>query len=212
MKKFFIILAAALVCLSQTSCDSDNNEALNNAKVPVFTIENLPEISQVEYGKSIEYDVTYKNVVNYTIITPIGWNVQFMDDKLTITAPEKDSEHSKKNGTISITVTSKDEKSDIIAFNVIAGEWVEYELRTLTFEDKDAKFTPYELYGGAAINKWSDLIDNLQFGGELTYTNYTEDEYWWYDEGNTELQHCFTTPYWDGGHVISNYRRLPDTA
>lgn len=80
-----------------------------------------------------------------------------------------------------------------------------YELRTLTFEDADAKFTPYELYNGASINTWSDLVDDMQYGGSLTYTNYMTDVYYWYDEGNTELFHAFETPYWGGGHVISNY-------
>ena len=90
-----------------------------------------------------------------------------------------------------------------------------YELRTLTFEDADAKFTGYTLYGGAEINTWSDLVDDAQYGGSLTYTNYATDTYYWYDEGNTELYHSFTTPYWGGGHVISNYviedyETLPD--
>ena len=80
-----------------------------------------------------------------------------------------------------------------------------YTLRTLSFEDVDAQFTGYTLYGGAEINTWSDLIDDMQYGGSLTYTDYTNDVYYWYDEGNTELYHAFTTPYWQGGHVISNY-------
>ena len=80
-----------------------------------------------------------------------------------------------------------------------------YTLRTLSFEDVDAKFAGYTLYGGAAINTWSDLIDDMQYGGTLTYTDYATDVYYWYDEGNTELFHSFETPYWGGGHVISNY-------
>ena len=80
-----------------------------------------------------------------------------------------------------------------------------YTLRTLSFEDSDAKFTGYTLYGGAEINTWSDLIDDMQYGGSLTYTDYMEDTYYWYDEGNTELFHSFTTPLWGGGHVVSNY-------
>ncbi len=80
-----------------------------------------------------------------------------------------------------------------------------YTLRTLSFEDLDAKFTGYTLYGGAEINTWSDLIDDMQYGGTLTYTDYATDVYYWYDEGNTELFHSFETPYWGGGHVVSNY-------
>lgn len=80
-----------------------------------------------------------------------------------------------------------------------------YELRILTFEDNDARFAPYTLYGGAEITTWSSLIDDMQYGGSLTYTDYVNDLYYWYDEGNTELFHSFVTPYWQGGHVISNY-------
>ena len=89
-----------------------------------------------------------------------------------------------------------------------------YELRILTFEDKDAKFEPYTLdyvdYGtGKEITTWSDLIDDPQYGGPLTYADYMSAEYHWYDEGNTELAHTFPDNYaycfWGGGHAISNY-------
>ncbi len=91
-----------------------------------------------------------------------------------------------------------------------------YELRVLTFEDEDAKFTSYTLdYANKNINKWSDLVDDAQYGGTLTYNNYGEGTYYWYDENNTEIEHSFTTPYWGGGHAISNfviedYETLPD--
>mgnify|MGYP003294497724 CR=1 FL=1 len=79
-----------------------------------------------------------------------------------------------------------------------------YELRTLTFEDADAKFTAYSLdYAPKDIRTWSNLVDDAQYGGTLTYSY--GGEYYWYDEGNTELFHSFVTPYWGGGHVISNY-------
>ena len=85
------------------------------------------------------------------------------------------------------------------------GEGSTYTLRTLSFEDVDAQFAGYTLYGGAEITTWSDLIDEVQYGGSLTYTDFATDVYYWYDEGNTELYHSFATPYWGGGHVISNY-------
>lgn len=81
-----------------------------------------------------------------------------------------------------------------------------YELRTLTFEDADAKFSSFLLdYANATINTWSNLIDNPQYGGPLTYDNTESAMYTWFDEYNTELTHSFFTPYWNGGHVISNY-------
>jgi hypothetical protein len=100
---------------------------------------------------------------------------------------------------------------------VIGGSVVNYgtvnertELRVLTFEDKDAKFSPYTLdYAGVDIATWSDLIDNPPYGGPLTYGDYMSAAYTWYDEGNTELTHTFPDNYaycfWGGGHAISNY-------
>ena len=85
-----------------------------------------------------------------------------------------------------------------------------YELRVLTFEDKDAKFEPFCLdYAGKDIATWSDLIDSPQYMGPLTYGDCVSAMYWWYDEGNTELMHVFPDNYaycyWGGGHAISNY-------
>lgn len=84
------------------------------------------------------------------------------------------------------------------------------QLRVLTFEDADAKFSPYTLdYAGVDIATWSDLIDDPQYGGPLTYGDYTTTMYSWWDENNTELTHTFPDNYaycfWGGGHAISNY-------
>ena len=182
----------------------------------LFTIIDAPEVAQVEYGKSVKFAVNANNIKDYTIYAPEGWEVAYAEDSLSVTAPEKDLCHFNKEGVIAIMIVSEAGKSAIVKLNVMAGEWVEEDdIRILTFEDSDAKFTTYELYGGASINKWSDLVDDSQYGGSLTYTDYSSDTYWWYDEGNTELFHSFTTPYWGGGHVISNYviedyETLPD--
>lgn len=94
-----------------------------------------------------------------------------------------------------------------------------YELRVLTFEDEDAKFEPYNLdyvndYEGKDIYTWSDLIDDPQYGGPLTYGNgyasgTSDAMYYWYDQGNTELYHMFPDNYSycfaGGGHAISKY-------
>ena len=90
----------------------------------------------------------------------------------------------------------------------------DYELRVLTFEDEDAQFSEYSLdyaddWAGRTITTWSDLIDDPQYGGPLTYADYQSAAYHWYDEGNTELAHTFPDNYaycfWGGGHAISNY-------
>ena len=85
-----------------------------------------------------------------------------------------------------------------------------YELRVLTFEDEDACFEPYTLdYAGVDITTWSDLVDDPQYGGPLTYGDYMSAMYTWWDEANTELMHIFPDNYaycfWGGGHAISNY-------
>lgn len=90
------------------------------------------------------------------------------------------------------------------------GATVSKQLRVLTFEDEDAEFNSYTLdYAGVDITTWSDLIDDPQYGGPLTYGDYQNTMYYWYDEGNTELTHTFPDNYaycfWGGGHAISNY-------
>ena len=87
---------------------------------------------------------------------------------------------------------------------------LDYVLKVLTFEDNDARFEPYTLdYAGVDIETWSDLIDNPQYGGPLTYGDYSTAAYTWWDENNTELCHTFPDNYaycfWGGGHAISNY-------
>ena len=101
--------------------------------------------------------------------------------------------------------------SDIISPSDLEKPEPSYELRVLTFEDADARFEPYTLdYAGVEIATWSDLIDNPQYMGPLTYGDCNTAMYTWWDEGNTELMHIFPDNYaycfWGGGHAISNYR------
>ena len=78
-----------------------------------------------------------------------------------------------------------------------------FERRVLTFEDEDVRFEPFTiLQTPVTISKWSDLIDSAQYGGGLLYQS---GYYTWSDLNNTNLEHSFTTPYWAGGHAISNY-------
>ena len=182
---------------------------------PVFIIVDAPEVVEVEYGKSVELVVEESNIADYVANTPQGWRAHYSENALTITAPAKDLCHYDKEGTIAITVVSNEGKSAIVKLNVVAGEWIEeVELRVLTFEDCDAKFEPYWLdyaydWSGKEITTWSDLVDDTQYGGPLTYADYMSAMYTWWDEGNTELYHMFPDNYaycfWGGGHAISNY-------
>ena len=182
---------------------------------PKFLIVDAPEVAQVEYGTSVEFVVEVDNVVDYVVNAPQGWRAHYAENTLTITAPAKDLCHYDKEGVLAITVVSAEGKSAIVKLNVMAGEWVEeLDLRVLTFEDADAKFESYWLdyaydWSGKEITTWSDLVDDVQYGGPLTYADYMSAMYTWYDEGNTELCHMFPDNYaycfWGGGHAISNY-------
>ncbi len=182
---------------------------------PKFIIVDAPEVAQVEYGTSVEFVVDAENIADYVANTPEGWRAHYSENVLTVTAPTKDMCHFDKEGVVAITVVSEEGKSAIIKLNVMVGEWVEeLDLRVLTFEDADAKFESYWLdyaydWSGKEITTWSDLVDDVQYGGPLTYADYMSAMYTWYDEGNTELYHMFPDNYaycfWGGGHAISNY-------
>ena len=183
-----------------------------DGSAPMFIIVNAPQIAQIEYGKTVEYTVETENVAEYIINAPEGWRADYADNTLAITAPAKELCHFDKEGTVAITVVSEAGKMAIAKVKVMAGEWIqEMELRTLTFEDADAKFTEYELsYCGATIRTWSNLIAEDQYMSNLIYDMSGSEPYYWYDEGNTELFHAFpynygSYAYWGGGHAVSNY-------
>ncbi len=188
---------------------------------PMFIIVDAPELIQIEYGTTVEFAVEATNVVEHLINVPEGWHASYINNVLSITAPAKDLCHYDKEGYIAITVVSESGKMSIVKKNVMAGEWVaSVELRTLTFEDANAQFTPYELeyFNNKQITTWSDLIAEDQYGdyilgygtwmGECIPTD--DSHYSWYDENNTFLAHDFPLNYDSycfagGGHAISNY-------
>lgn len=175
---------------------------------PKFTIEGISDVETITYGKTKEYKATAENVAEYSISKPDGWKVTYEDGKVTITAPAKENTFAETEGTIAFNLVSETNRSLIVKLNVKAAD---YELRILTFEDEDFKATPHTLsYCDVTVNKWSDLIDNPQYGGKMLYGDNKTAEYTWYDENNTFLQHIFPYNfqaycYWGGGHAISNY-------
>ena len=182
---------------------------------PKFVILDAPKVAQIEYGATEVFAVETSNIADYMMNTPQGWSAYYEEGILSVTAPAKDLCHFDKEGHIAISVVSEVGRSAIVKLAVVAGEWVEVaDIRTLTFEDHDAKFEPYYLdyaddWSGREICTWSDLIDDVQYGGPLTYADYMSAMYTWWDEGNTELYHMFPDNYaycfWGGGHAISNY-------
>lgn len=90
---------------------------------------------------------------------------------------------------------------------------VDYEIRTLTFEDANYVSDESNFAGG---NDWSSLIDSPQYGGTMLYgeggagVNNIDDAYKWTDKNNTWLSNVLSEGYgswcyWSGGHAISNY-------
>lgn len=180
---------------------------------PKFIIVDAPEVAEVAFGTTAEFVVDADNIADYVANTPEGWRAAYAENILAVTAPTQDMCHYDVEGVIALTVVSDEGKSLIVKLRVVAVEAEEelpYELRILTFEDADAKFYPYSLdYAGVDITTWSDLVDDPQYGGPLTYGDYMSAMYTWWDEGNTELMHTFPDNYaycfWGGGHAISNY-------
>ncbi len=182
-------------------------------RAPKFIIVDAPEVAEVAFGTTAEFVVEADNIADYVVNTPEGWRAVYTENILAVTAPTQDMCHYDVEGVIAITVVSEEGRSLIVKLRVVAVEAEEelpYELRILTFEDEDARFEPYELdYAGVEITTWSDLVDDPQYGGPLTYGDYMSAMYTWWDEGNTELMHIFPDNYaycyWGGGHAISNY-------
>ena len=180
---------------------------------PKFIIVDTPEVAEIAFGTTAEFVVEADNIADYVVNTPEGWKAVYAENILAVTAPTQDMCHYDVEGVIAITVVSDEGKSLIVKLSVVAVEPKEelpYELRILTFEDEDARFEPYMLdYAGVDITTWSDLVDDPQYGGPLTYGDYMSAMYTWWDEANTELMHTFPDNYaycfWGGGHAISNY-------
>ena len=183
--------------------------------VPMFIIVDAPAVAEIVFGTTAEFVVEAYNIADYVINTPEGWRANYSENVLKVTAPSKELCHYDTEGVIAISVVSDAGKSAIAKLKVKAvvaepEPELSYELRVLTFEDADAKFEPYYLdYAGVEIATWSDLVDDPQYGGPLTYADFMSAMYTWWDEGNTELTHTFPDNYaycfWGGGHAISNY-------
>ncbi|MBR0362588.1 MAG: hypothetical protein IIX38_02195, partial [Alistipes sp.] len=155
-------------------------------RAPKFIIVDAPEVAEVAFGTTAEFVVDADNIADYVVNTPEGWRAAYAENILAVTAPAEDMCHYDVEGVIAITVVSEEGRSLIVKLRVVAVEAEEelpYELRILTFEDEDARFEPYVLdYAGVEITTWSDLVDDPQYGGPLTYGDYMSAMYTWWDE------------------------------
>ena len=218
MKKFFQMVAFASLTVAMSACYNDD-ELWN--KVDELEMKVEANASDIAALSALVDALNNGKVIVGTQQTENGYVLTFNDGSQVSVLNGKDGADGKdgangKDGESGANgdsfFTSIEETDDIVIINLADGRVIklpkalDYELRVLTFEDEDTKFTPYSLdYANKTISKWSELVDDAQYGGTLTYNNYGEATYYWYDENNTEIEHSFTTPYWGGGHAISNF-------
>ena len=225
MKKNYGMVALLALSLTMSACYNDD-DLWNKVEELETKIES--NASDIATLSALVDALNQGKIIVKTEQTEEGYILTFNDDsKVEIRHGQdgkdgadgkdgtdgKDGENGENANSCFQSVEETDDTVIIILADgrVITLPKVKENLRILTFEDADAKFTPYILdYADAEINTWSDLIDDPQYSGPLTYgTGMNDAEYTWYDEGNTELMHKFPDNwgycYWGGGHAISNY-------
>lgn len=211
MKKLFTIIA--VVAMSLVAMAQTNQLVWSNGRLIYGT--SIETIDSLTFGGMEDVDTLQLLLPRMLTIIQRDTITQIQYDTITqiITQIERDTIIQIQHDTI-IQI----ERDTIIKFDTIyinnGGAELTYELRTLTFEDTDAKFAPYELsYCNANITKWSDLIAKPEYGADMLYAMMTQsedDRYAWYDEGNTFLAselpyNYYDYVFWGGGHAISNY-------
>lgn len=175
---------------------------------PYVQIKNVKTVNTVPAGSTAVFSVNSANVARSAVTAPLGWTATFADGKLTVKAPSAITSACEQTGIVTLAAYSV---SNLVGEQSITVSV--HAMNVLTFEDADAKFSPYPLeYCNKTISKWSDLIDTPQYGGPLLYGSGAgmDSPLYWYDQNNTELFHVFpeafgTYCYWSGGHAISNY-------
>lgn len=202
MKRFFTFLAVALISVTLTGCydDSDLWGEIDNLKEQVQA--NSEDIATLS---SLIDALNKGKVITGTEQTENGYKLMFSDgSSLEI----KNGANGADGDSFFVSI----EETDTTVIITLADGRVitipKVEIRTLTFEDVDAKFTSYAIPGcGYPVEKWSDLIDDPQYGGPLLYNDYSYTGYEWHDAGNTELASGIIDggAYWNGGHAISDY-------
>ena len=201
MKRFFTFMAVALMSVTLTGCEIDKlwneidllKDQVQANSEEIATLSSL--IDALNNGKVIVG--TEPTATGYKLLFSDGSSVEIRNgadgvdgDSFFVSVEETDS-------TVIITLAD----GRVITIPKV-------EIRVLTFEDADTKFSPYTIAGcGYTITTWSDLIDDSQYGGPLTYNDYSFTGYEWRDAGNTELASGIIDggAYWNGGHAISDY-------
>lgn len=209
MKRFFTFLAVALMGVTLTSCEFDPSDLWNEIdSLKEQVQENSEDIATLS---SLLDALNKGKVITGTEQTENGYKLLFSDgSSLEIRNGENGTDGADGADGDSFFV-SIEESDTTVTITLADGRVItipKVEIRVLTFEDEDTKFTSYAIPGcGFPIDKWSDLIDDPQYGGALLYNDYSYTGYEWCDAGNTELSSGIIDggAYWNGGHAISDY-------
>ena len=196
MKNILFIALVAMV-VAAVGCQS------NEPSCGGLSIELGSNDTILTVGETVEYElqVSTKDALRIASATE-GWNVRLNGNELIVAAPLDIVE---ANRHCEVIIESD---CHCAALHRSSLHFMVVKEVTLTFEDADARFAPYTIEGcGKMITTWSDLIDDVQYGGALLYNDFVSTGYRWHDAGNTELASALidNSPFWSGGHAVSNY-------
>lgn len=222
MRKIYALMVALATSFVMNACYDDDDlwNKVNNLGTKVEA-----NAQDIETLSALVNALNEGKVIVNTEQTENGYVITFSDGTTIEVFNGKDGESGENGDSF---FTSVEDKGDSVVITMADGTVIELPkiiYRVLTFEDKDAKFNPFEINGfdsnnysyySKEINCWSDLIDEPEYGGPLIYGDmgFYGDmmgcDYYWYDENNTFLAselpvNYGAAVYWSGGHVISNY-------
>ncbi len=117
MKKYInhlwgLCVIALTTSMIATSCTDNNDIDVNvEDQTSSFTIKNADNSVVVfEPNQCVEYEVEAVNIVRTSLLQPAGWNVEYDDTTLSITAPQS-REGADLQGSVTIRYTGADDVS-----------------------------------------------------------------------------------------------------
>lgn len=197
MKRFFFFATLCLSALALASCeydDSDLRDKVDNLQQQVDS--NTEDIATL----TALIDALNKGkIITSTEQTDDGYRLTFNDGSSIEITNGKDGQDGQAGDSFFVSIEVVDGMAIITladgsVIEIPTTDYVDYELRVLSFEDADYRGSKGNAY-------WSSLISDSEYGNGNGH-------YSWYDEGNTEL--AFTpspTALFPGygGHALSNH-------
>lgn len=208
-RKIFVVLALMLLASAFTSCQYDDGDLWDK----VNSLEQQVDANKEDIATltSLVEALNKGKVIVSTTQTENGYTLTFSDGSSVSITNGEDGD------SFFVSIVEQDDMVIITLADgrVIKLPVINYELRVLTFEDADAKFSPYsfdDCQGTSySISSWSDLIPALDYGDYMIYDpTYMggDSGYNWSDSDNTNLSHAFPATsrgktYNASGHVLS---------